>query len=438
MRFGVDTIVVEAVKGNPPSSGAALFRIEAGGFLLIVADGQGPLPKDGTQEDYHAVIRAEPGGEVELSGEVVYTASSVAVNVGPMPKETEWHRQQQQQQQQQRHQQRGNEPAASTAVPPRMPWMYRSYSSGFQERVLQTAKDNIKVGEELRFPSQLVAVDGGAAISLGVDGRVMHSPEARSKWIREKIEEATIITTAETYKGTLTRRRVDRAELSLLLADVDEDDQRTVKTLFTPSAEASVALLRGFAKEMKELERAGEGGGRGPDSASAGAVMKEDTSRREPSPTVPDGVPGTEAGTDGKPNQEADEGLPLPSPREYETDVVARVTNTGSLIVTVGERTMLEAVNPSITKRQRGLVGRLATFYPFAKLRDFFYFLRRQVWGHRHQKETTTSYDITTSSSNKGVDGDGAAIVSDGYSLHAVKNGLEVRLDGELVWGRYA
>ncbi|CAN0055794.1 unnamed protein product [Scytosiphon promiscuus] len=323
-----------------------------------------------------------------------------------------------------------------------MPWAYRSYFSGFQERVSDTTtREKIQVGEELRFPSRLTAVDGGAAISLGVDGRVMHSPEARSKWIREKIREATIITTTDTYEGTLTRRRVDRAQLSLLLGDVDEDDARTVKTLLAPTAEASVDLLRGFAKDMEKLQRAGEGGGRGSDSACAAAPTNEDTSRREPSPTVPDGAPGTGTwtGTDtgGKRNQEADEDLPLPSPREYGNDVVARVTNTGSLIVTVGERTMLEAVNPSITTRQRGWVGRLASFYPFAKVRDFFYFLRRQIWGPRYHKKTTTSYGIA-SSSNKGVDRDGAAIVSDKYSLHAVRNGLEVRLDDELVWGRYA
>ncbi|CAN0254990.1 unnamed protein product [Scytosiphon promiscuus] len=170
-----------------------------------------------------------------------------------------------------------------------MPWVYRSSSSGFQERVSDTTREKIQVGEELRYPATLTAAEGGAEISLGVDGRLLHAPEARAAWIHEKILAATTMIAANTLKGPFTRCRVDRAQLSLSLGDIDEDKARTIKTLFTPSAEASAALLRGFTKDMEELERAGEGGGIGPDSASAGAAMKEDTSRRDPSPTVLDG-----------------------------------------------------------------------------------------------------------------------------------------------------
>ncbi|CAN0228179.1 unnamed protein product [Scytosiphon promiscuus] len=208
-----------------------------------------------------------------------------------------------------------------------MPWVYRSSSSGFQERVSGTTREKIQVGEELRYPATLTAAEGGAEISLGVDGRLLHAPEARAAWIHENILAATAMIAANTPKGPFTRRRVDRAQLSLSLGDIDEDKARTLKTLFTPSAEASAALLRDFARGKEELERAGEGGGIRPDSASAGAVMKEGTSTREPSPTVPDGVSGTGTGTGDKRNQ-ADlaktvhEDLPLPSPRGYGNDVV--------------------------------------------------------------------------------------------------------------------
>ncbi|CBJ28296.1 hypothetical protein Esi_0098_0037 [Ectocarpus siliculosus] len=120
--------------------------------------------------------------------------------------------------------------------------------------------------------------------------------------------------------------------------------------------------------------------------------------------------------------------------RYWGDDVALKVTNTGDVLVTVGDLVVVQKRNPMWTKKKESWLQRkVAKSKPVKKIKDVFGRLGRRGKGNGKTDNKARSDDDDDSKGN----GDGAP-VSTMYSLHVVENGLEVRLEGVFMWGWYA
>ncbi|CAM9196902.1 unnamed protein product, partial [Pylaiella littoralis] len=106
--------------------------------------------------------------------------------------------------------------------------------------------------------------------------------------------------------------------------------------------------------------------------------------------------------------------------RDWGDDVVLTLTDTGSVVVTVGGHVVIDQRNPNEAQKGTWLKRTLRKINPVAKVKNAF---------RRSRSRRSAGSKINNDDSKRD------SIVSNQYSLHVVADGFEVRLDEEFVWG---
>ncbi|CAM9668981.1 unnamed protein product [Ectocarpus sp. 12 AP-2014] len=396
------------------------------------------------------------------------------------------HQQQQRQQPQQTKHDGGQSActgaASLTCGPNQSPFSPDRSAEYTYEQRLNLNPTHLMVGEELRFPSSLTTLDRSHTMTVGTDGSLVLAKADRYVYLfdemmeavetRASVDETTIATLAELspdydggdpglklkilaladsskaiddkvlhmmarseslrvwQKETATDMEVDlekcerdfdellrakkrEKDLKMKKEEEEEKKKEEVEKTAMPQQQADPTTAAGHSGDPKQ-EHAGQ-------NASSSSTSTSTSGRGK---TKAKTVPATVTRYWG------DEAR-----RYWGDDVALKVTNTGDVLVTVGNLVVVEKRNPMIQKKESWLQRKVGKSKPVKKIKDIFGRLGRRGKGNGKTYNNARNDDDDDDDGRGDSDG---APVSTMYSLHVVENGLEVRLEGVFMWGWYA
>ncbi|CAB1118930.1 unnamed protein product [Ectocarpus sp. CCAP 1310/34] len=392
-----------------------------------------------------------------------------------------------QQLQQHRQQEDGDRGASAAAgsppygddLSPFSPERYAKYT--FEER-LKLTPTYLMAGEELRFPSRMTSLDRRHVMTVGSDGSLVLANIARYHGLRREVKRAF-----HNWSSRAAQSSVDiLAGLSPNYAG--EDRGLDLKVLASPDVVQAMRshddrLTRekkrqqrqqsdlGEAKEEAEKERSpplqpdspaaaqGQGDGEGIDlreiddestaegySSIPPTGKEQDRNTNDHAGHADQGTPtsstsSTTSGTsttggDQSSSSSREGAADMPkaissTPERYwGDDVVLKVTDMGDVLVTVGDRVVVQKLNPN---RKVGWVKKLGESRPAKMIKGIFRSLGRR--GKRDKSDNDNDNDNENNTRDNKNRDDKGAVRSTLYSLHVVENGVEIRLGGVFVWG---
>ncbi|CAM9237912.1 unnamed protein product [Ectocarpus sp. 8 AP-2014] len=394
---------------------------------------------------------------------------------------------QQQQQQQQQVKHDGDQSACTAAAsltcgPNQSPFSPDRSAEYTYEQRLGLNPTHLMVGEELRFPSSLTTLDRSHTVTVGTDGSLALAKADRYVYLFQEMMEAveTRASVEESTMATLAGLSPDYdggdpgLELKILaLADSGQATDDKVLHMMARSERLRVwqkETATDMEVDLEKCERDFDELLRAKKRERDGKMKKEEEEEKKKEvekTTMPQqqANPTTAAGHSSDPNQEyagqdasstststststsgrgKTKAKAVPATvtrywgdearRYWGDDVALKVTNTGDVLVTVGDLVVVQKRNPMWSeKKESWLQRKVGKSKPVKKIKDIFGRFRRRGKGNGKTDNNARNDDDDDSRGN----GDGAP-VSTMYSLHVVENGLEVRLEGVFMWGWYA
>ncbi|CBN74704.1 hypothetical protein Esi_0037_0139 [Ectocarpus siliculosus] len=246
----------------------------------------------------------------------------------------------------------------------------------------------IQAGEELRFPSRMTSLDRRHVMNVGSDGSLVLANIARYQGLRREVMEAF-----DSWSSRAPHSSVDM--LAGLGPDYNGEDRGLdLKVLASPD----VVQTRRQRLKARGTATVVTSGGETTRARLKGAA------------DMPKAISSTPEGYWGD-------------------DVVLKVTDMGDVLVTVGDRVVVQKRNPN---RKVGWVKKLGNSRPAKKVKGIF----RRL-GRRGKRDKNDNDNDNNTRENNARDDDKGAVRSTLYSLHVVENGFQVRLEGVFVWGWY-
>ncbi|CAN0183403.1 unnamed protein product [Ectocarpus sp. 4 AP-2014] len=490
LSFAVASLYVERLEGDS----GEIFTIEPGGFLGGHADQLRPLPENGTKKDKHSLLHAKEGGEFYFDALLMYTSSSITMVAEPVIEGPAWIRLQrlrrrwieghfQLHQQQMKHdggQSTCTAAASLTCGPNRSPFSPDRSAEYTYDQRFGLKPTHLMVGEELRFPSSLTTLDQSHTMTVGTDGSLVLAKADRYVYLFDEMMGAVEnrASVAESTMATLAGLSPDYdggdpgSELKILaLADSGQATDDKVLHMMARSERLRVWQGETSTDMEIDLEKCGRDFDEllGAKKRERDIKMKkeeEEEKKKEEDvkkTTMPQqqATPTTAAGHSSDLKQDAGQDASSTSTstggrgktkakavpatvtrywgdearRYWGDDVALKVTNTGDVLVTVGDLVVVEKRNPMNKQKESWLQRKVGESKPVKKIKDIFGRLGRRGKGNGKTGNNARSDDDDDDDSIGNGDG---APVSTMYSLHVVENGLEVRFEGAFMWGWYA
>ncbi|CAM9663667.1 unnamed protein product, partial [Ectocarpus sp. 6 AP-2014] len=378
LRLGVSAMHVEQLEGVS----GAIFTVEPQGYVGLHANGQGPVPQDGSEVGEELRF---PSSMATLDGEYIMTMGvDGSLLLSGRQRYDAFHDEMVQ--------------AAEN-----QPWREidtETFVSG-----LNPDYDGVDPRADLKV---LAAADPAQAMR-SIHDRMQRT--ARPKALENQGEEtADGVAEMDGKLEDFLRERKKKSDMNKEKKENEGEDDDEEQKVPPQQPEGTAQAGRGSGPSSGETE-----GGRATDS---------DDSQDRGSGTSRSSNNGDESEA---PAVMAKNGPSSPPPTYFGDDIVLQVTKTGDVVVTVGGRIVVEKRNPFTRKAEkldpsggRGnwLERQLWKANPLATL-------GRIIHRRRLRREGKSSRG------SNGIDEN----VSFGYSLHVVQKGFEVQLDGGFVWG---
>ncbi|CBN77255.1 conserved unknown protein [Ectocarpus siliculosus] len=377
LRFGVSAMHVEQLEGGS----GAIFTVEPQGYVGLHANGQGPVPQDGSEVGEELRF---PSSMATLDGEYIMTMGvDGSLLLSGRQRYDAFH----------------DEMVQAAENQPWREFDTETFVSG-----LNPDYDGVDPRADLKV---LAAADPAQAMR-SIHDRMQRT--ARPKALENQGEEtADGVAEIDGKLEDFLRERKKKSDVNKEKKeneDEDDDEEEKVPPQ-QPEGTAQAGRGSGSSSGETEGERATDS-----DSEDRGSCTSRSSNNGDESEATA---------------VMAKNGPSIPPPTYFGDDIVLQVTKTGDVVVTVGGRIVVEKRNPFARQAEK--------LDPSGGRGNW---LERQLWKAnplatlgRIIRRRRLRREGKSSGGSNGIDEN----VSFGYSLHVVQKGFEVQLDGVFVWG---